>query len=695
MGEVSRNGGERLDAGPVGSRSDPDLSMPEFPTERAGGLSLRTRLLVPVLIALIPAFLVLLANAMEDRELNAARARWRAFGVLTTSVAQMERLVESSAVFLQTVADMSEVRRLDRAALETLLPDMLERSPEYRRLEVTDPLGRLVAGAGTLGPQGPPEAEPGLRAALLAGRPAMALEPQVSPGRGGLRLAVPIRDRRGEVVGTVSATVDLDWVGRRVATAELPENAELNVADLDGVLVFRVPSSSRWLGMRLPPDMLRMAEGQPRRSVERNGLDGVPRLYRPARLRQPDGTPLGTVSLGIPLDVGDAQAEQGLARDLGLMALIAFVSLGTAWVGGEWLLLRRIRVLSRTIHRLACLDYKARTGLPHRGDALGRLAWAFDVMADRLERSRQRELSLLKSAGEAICGVDRAGRIVFANAAAEDLLGVPATELPGLPLEGFLVRKGEVGVALERTLQARTRQTAEAVELRRADGTVVPVDYTSAPMEEPPGAQGAVVVMRDVSERTRARLEVEEAQRRLLQATQEKKAFYREILRAATGGRFHLVDAGEIPTEGTEVLDLPLEREGYVQVREELPGLARRAGLTAEQGMDLLVLFGEAASNAIKHGVDGRCQVSVGPDRVRLRVSDRGPGIQPDRLPATLFESGYSTKVSLGMGYTLMLQMADALWLATGPEGTTLQVELVAQRVLPEEKVLEALMARF
>jgi sensor histidine kinase regulating citrate/malate metabolism len=78
-----------------------------------------------------------------------------------------------------------------------------------------------------------------------------------------------------------------------------------------------------------------------------------------------------------------------------------------------------------------------------------------------------------------------------------------------------------------------------------------------------------------------------------------------------------------------------------------------------------------------------------------VRVSDRGPGIRTEQLPATLFESGFSTKVSLGMGFTLMLQLADTIWLATGPEGTILQAELNVQPQVPDQKMLEKLLARF
>jgi anti-sigma regulatory factor (Ser/Thr protein kinase) len=63
------------------------------------------------------------------------------------------------------------------------------------------------------------------------------------------------------------------------------------------------------------------------------------------------------------------------------------------------------------------------------------------------------------------------------------------------------------------------------------------------------------------------------------------------------------------------------------------------------------------------------------PERIVARVYDHGPGIRPEQIPATLLLPGYSTTVSLGMGFTIMLQLMDTVWLATGPEGTTVQME--------------------
>ena len=36
-------------------------------------------------------------------------------------------------------------------------------------------------------------------------------------------------------------------------------------------------------------------------------------------------------------------------------------------------------------------------------------------------------------------------------------------------------------------------------------------------------------------------------------------------------------------------------------------------------------------------------------------------GIKPDDLPATILKPGFSTKVSLGMGYTLMLELVGLI----------------------------------
>ena len=57
-------------------------------------------------------------------------------------------------------------------------------------------------------------------------------------------------------------------------------------------------------------------------------------------------------------------------------------------------------------------------------------------------------------------------------------------------------------------------------------------------------------------------------------------------------------------------------------------------------------------------------------------VSDHGRGMEALTLPEVALVRGYSTAGTLGMGYKAVLSVADKVYLATGPDGTTVAVEM-------------------
>ena len=52
-------------------------------------------------------------------------------------------------------------------------------------------------------------------------------------------------------------------------------------------------------------------------------------------------------------------------------------------------------------------------------------------------------------------------------------------------------------------------------------------------------------------------------------------------------------------------------------------------------------------------------------------MTDCGHGIDSLILPKAVLRRGFSTKPSLGFGYTIMLEVADRVLLCTGTSGTT------------------------
>jgi anti-sigma regulatory factor (Ser/Thr protein kinase) len=98
---------------------------------------------------------------------------------------------------------------------------------------------------------------------------------------------------------------------------------------------------------------------------------------------------------------------------------------------------------------------------------------------------------------------------------------------------------------------------------------------------------------------------------------------------------------------------------------------------------DLVLCVGEATTNAIKHADMGRVSVHKRDGALLVRVSDSGPGIQEINLPDVALKRGYTTAISLGMGYKAMISIADRVYLATGPTGTTVAIEMSLH---PKEK---------
>ncbi|WP_262384878.1 PAS domain S-box protein [Actinoplanes teichomyceticus] len=123
-------------------------------------------------------------------------------------------------------------------------------------------------------------------------------------------------------------------------------------------------------------------------------------------------------------------------------------------------------------------------------------------------RSEARMAALLEATPDAIVGMDRDGRIVFANQACERLLGYRPGQLAGqqarmLFPEDTRADMVELGEQLFADAGLRARTTTLATRMMRRDGTVLPGETTLSWLVEPDGAL-LITATRDLSELRRA-----------------------------------------------------------------------------------------------------------------------------------------------------------------------------------------------
>jgi PAS domain S-box-containing protein len=106
---------------------------------------------------------------------------------------------------------------------------------------------------------------------------------------------------------------------------------------------------------------------------------------------------------------------------------------------------------------------------------------------------------ILRDLVTALIGVDAAGRIEFANPAAERILGTSQAELRGKAFEDLL--HGDDGAhALESARAGGDAAGAVETRVRRPDGSVIPVALSWGPIGAAGGAaRGAVAVLQDLS----------------------------------------------------------------------------------------------------------------------------------------------------------------------------------------------------
>lgn len=294
-----------------------------------------------------------------------------------------------------------------------------------------------------------------------------------------------------------------------------------------------------------------------------------------------------------------------------------------------------------------------------------------------LRESNHRLRAVIQASPLAIAILDTKSRVLLWSPMAERIFGWSSEQVLGKRIPTVPPERMDEHRELLRRVQSGEVITNLEVRRVRRDGSPIEIDLSMGPIRDDAGnVEGFIAVYSDISERKRAEQELADASDRLLQAEVEKKHFYHEVIRAVTQDKLHLVDADEIEQPGELILDRSVNSlDDFAALRAELREVAQSSGMEQANAEDLVLMVGEAVTNAIKHASGGRCVVTTTDDRIIARVSDRGAGIQFASLPASVLTAGFSTKVSLGMGYTIMLQLADQIRLATGPHGTVVQLE--------------------
>ncbi len=390
---------------------------------------------------------------------------------------------------------------------------------------------------------------------------------------------------------------------------------------------------------------------------------------------------------------------------------------------------------------LAVLEFYSNVKLSENSETIAAVeataASLGQMLARTQEKGRAEELSrqqqvLLDSVADGICGVDRWGRVSFANPAAARMLGASATRLTGKPVHELLHgaaadghRCGE-GCALRRAAQHRHPISGEDT-IFRADGSGFPAEYTLTPILDHGRFSGSVLSFRDISQRSALDRMKDEFISTVSHELRTPLTSIRGALGLLSAGalgslddkaanlmRIALTNCDRLVRLINDILDLERIQSGReplafrpVQIadiiRQAIEGMqpvADSAGVhlihdsgQAQISADpdrLLQVFTNLLSNAIKFSPPNST-VSImlrrEADGVTLSVIDHGRGIPADKLESIFgrFQqvdaSDSRQKGGSGLGLaicrTIVMQHSGRIWAERNPvRGSTFRVYL-------------------
>lgn len=402
-----------------------------------------------------------------------------------------------------------------------------------------------------------------------------------------------------------------------------------------------------------------------------------------------------------------------------------------------------VRAANRVV---AVLEFYSRLRLREDREAIAAVEIAAAPLGQILARSqergraddlrRQQEI-LLDAVTDGICGLDREGKVRFANPAAGRLLGAPPDSLTGKALHELL----HGGATAERTCgqdcplrksAARSNSMAGEENFFRSDASSFPAEYVLTPIRGHGSLSGWVLSFRDISQRYALDRMKDEFISTVSHELRTPLTSIRGALGLLTSGmlgevnekaanllRIALTNSDRLVRLINDILDLERIQSGreplafravqladvVKQAVEDMQPMADAAGvkllrdatqveITADPDR-LLQVVTNLLSNAVKFS-PANSPVSVmlrpGVTGVILSVIDHGRGIPVDKLEAIFgrFQqvdaSDSRQKGGTGLGLaicrTIVLQHSGRIWAERNPvRGSTFRVFLPYQPV--------------
>lgn len=185
--------------------------------------SLRFRLILLVLFAVIPSLGLMLYTGFEQRRLAGIEAKTETQRLVRFISAKQQQLIEGTRQLLTILARLPVVLSCNPDPCCTLFANMMRQYPQYANIGAATPDGHVFASAVPLsGPVNAADRTYFQRAVKTRDFAIGDYQIGRITGKASINFGYPVFDTRGQIKAIIFAALNLSWLNYLAAEAHLP-----------------------------------------------------------------------------------------------------------------------------------------------------------------------------------------------------------------------------------------------------------------------------------------------------------------------------------------------------------------------------------------------------------------------------------------------------------------------------------------
>ncbi len=499
-------------------------------------LSLRTHLLLITFLLAAPSAMFIFLSGYEQRKDSIHEGANEARRLVNSIASEQYNLTGDIEQLLIVLAQLPEVKEHRVDAASTILAGILDKSPNFANIILTDLTGEVWASAL---PLTAPFSIGSKRSFLntIASKQFSSGEYNVGKlsAKPTIGFGYPIITGNGGISGVISANCNFDHFLKNIKNSSLPKGSFYKIIDHKGILIGTSLETDRIKGTKIDDEtFLRMQNGPDEDVIipeSGRSDDSQITAYRKLRLNG-EQVPYLYIQAGIPLSGTLSRAVHIQLYHSAVLSLFLLIAILLAIFVGNKSFVGRIRQLQEASRCVAEGNLQFRVAHQLGGGELGALGLTFDSMAEKLD---QRESALVRSKQElddlynnAPCGyhsINADGMFIRINDTELNWLGYTREEMVGkMHLTDIITPEGRATLQESFPL-LKTKGSIKDVEfdLVRKDGSFLHVLVNASGLFD---QNGAFVMSRstayDITDRIKAERIIQELNQTLTIRVEEE-----------------------------------------------------------------------------------------------------------------------------------------------------------------------------